>query len=102
MVFAEKWVSYGTTVKYRSYAAVEGAKVGAVATLIRSVTPFSINSPHTGWQDYSDDVPKIPTAALTVEDAYMLLRMYRASMLYAYYLVFSQTIINTRINLSRQ
>ncbi|CAH1396026.1 unnamed protein product [Nezara viridula] len=77
VVFVEEWVNYGVTVKYRDYAAVEGAKVGAVATLIRSVTPFSINSPHTGWQDYSDDVPKIPTAALTVEDAYMLLRMYR-------------------------
>lgn len=77
VVFVEEWVNYGVTVQYRAHAAVEGAKVGAVATLIRSVTPFSINSPHTGWQDYSDDVPKIPTAAMTVEDAYMLLRMYR-------------------------
>lgn len=77
VVFAEKWEGYGKTVQYRQYAAVRGAKVGAVATLLRSIAPFSINSPHTGWQDYSDDVRKIPTAAITVEDAEMLLRMYR-------------------------
>lgn len=77
VVFAEKWEGYGKTVQYRQYAAKEGAKVGAVATLIRSVTPFSLNSPHTGWQDYDINVPKIPTAAITVEDAMTLLRMYR-------------------------
>lgn len=77
VVFAEKWENYGATVKYRQYAAAEGAKVGAVATLIRSVTPFSINSPHTGWQDYAEGVTKVPSAAITVEDATMLLRMYR-------------------------
>jgi len=37
---------------YRAYGAAEVAKVGGVASLIRSVTPFSIYSPHTGWQVY--------------------------------------------------
>lgn len=76
VVFNEEYVSYGETVKYRSYAAVEAAKLGAVATLVRSVTPFSIASPHTGWQDYSSNVTKIPTACITIEDAEMLNRMY--------------------------
>ena len=52
MVFNEKWVDYETSVIYRQRGAAEVAKVGGVASLIRSVTPFSIYSPHTGWQDY--------------------------------------------------
>jgi len=76
VVIAEDWLgSYGATVKYRSRAAVEVAKVGGVAALIRSITPFSINTPHTGMMVYQDDVKRIPAAALTVEDTQMLLRM---------------------------
>lgn len=45
MVFNEPFISYEKTVKYRGYGAIEAAKLGAVATLIRSVTPFSIDSP---------------------------------------------------------
>ncbi|KAI4458368.1 protease family m28 plasma glutamate carboxypeptidase-related [Holotrichia oblita] len=76
VVFNEDWVSYGETVKYRDYAAPRAAAYGAVATLVRSVTPFSLNTPHTGWQDYNDSITKIPTACITIEDAHMLRRMY--------------------------
>lgn len=41
VVYNEDYVNYGATVAYRSRGAAEGAKVGALATLIRSVTPFS-------------------------------------------------------------
>ena len=56
MVFNEKWISYGKTVAYRVYGAIEVAKVGGLASLIRSVTPFSIYSPHTGWQVYEEGI----------------------------------------------
>jgi carboxypeptidase Q len=35
VVFNEKYVSYGESVKYRDFAAAEAAKLGAVATLVR-------------------------------------------------------------------
>lgn len=36
---------------------------------------FSFHSPHTGWQNYHPDVPPIPTACISVEDAEMMSRM---------------------------
>ncbi|XP_055546818.1 carboxypeptidase Q-like [Wyeomyia smithii] len=77
VVFVPQWESYGKTVVYRSKGASVASKKGAVATLIRSVTPFSIGSPHTGGQDYDEGVKKIPSACITVEDAEMILRKYR-------------------------
>lgn len=77
VVFVPEWKGYGKTVVYRSEAASVASRKGAVAALIRSIAPFSINSPHTGHQNYADGVKKIPVAALTVEDAEMILRMYR-------------------------
>ncbi|KAM6171248.1 carboxypeptidase Q [Erethizon dorsatum] len=75
VVYNQPYISYAMTVQYRVRGAVEAAKVGALASLIRSVAPFSIYSPHTGMQEYQDSVPKIPTACITVEDAEMLSRM---------------------------
>ncbi len=65
---------YGETVVARSRGASEGAKVGAKAVLVRSVTAHSLRTPHTGALRYEDGVPKIPAAAVTVEDAEFLAR----------------------------
>jgi Zn-dependent M28 family amino/carboxypeptidase len=66
---------YGETVQYRGQGASRAAKYGAVAALVRSVTARSLGTPHTGAMSYTADVPKIPTAAIAVEDAELLDRL---------------------------
>ena len=69
VLFNVPFTTYGQTVQYRSRGAVAAAQAGAVASLIRSVTPYSQQTPHTGNSSYEDGVPRIPHAAITVEDA---------------------------------
>lgn len=66
---------YGSTVEYRWAGASAAAKHGAVAALVRSVTAHSLRTPHTGAMGYDATVAKIPTAAITVEDAELLERL---------------------------
>ncbi|MFL6588595.1 MAG: M20/M25/M40 family metallo-hydrolase [Chthoniobacterales bacterium] len=61
--------AYSQAVKYRGDAPSAAAKLGAVATLVRSVGGADYRLPHTGNTDYKKDVPKIPAAAVTAEDA---------------------------------
>ncbi len=75
VVWDVPFTSYGQTVQYRTSGAVAAARAGAVASLVRSVASFSMNSPHTGMMRYDDEVRRIPHAAITVEDAMMLHRM---------------------------
>src|SRR5690606_451887 len=75
VLFDVPFTTYGETVRYRSQGAIAAARVGAVASLIRSVTPYSMKTPHTGGMSYSDDVARIPHAAITVEDAMLLHRL---------------------------
>ncbi len=75
VLFNMPWEDYGRTVQYRSRGASAAARHGAVACLVRSVTPFSLATPHTGMMRYADDAPRIPAAAVTVEDAARLQRL---------------------------
>src|SRR5690242_21292754 len=75
VLFDVPFTSYRETVAYRVGGASAAAKVGAVAALVRSVTPMSFRTPHTGNMRYDTTVAKIPTAAVTVEDALMMRRM---------------------------
>ena len=75
VLFNAPWEDYGRTVQYRTNGASAAARHGALACLIRSVTPFSLATPHTGMMRYADDAPRIPAAAVTVEDAGRLQRL---------------------------
>ncbi|HEX7546311.1 MAG TPA: M28 family metallopeptidase [Gemmatimonadaceae bacterium] len=75
VLFDAPFTSYGQTVAYRVQGAIAASKAGAVASLIRSVTPYSLRTPHTGVMAYDSAVKKIPHAAITVEDAMMIHRM---------------------------
>lgn len=74
VLFNVPFTSYRETVRYRVDGASAAARVGALATLVRSVAPFSIQSPHTGVMRYDSTVALIPAAALSVEDAQLLHR----------------------------
>lgn len=74
----EKGSGYGETVKFRVAGPTEAAAAGAVGVLVRSVTARSLQSPHTGMLRYDEkrpNVPKIPAAALSTEDADFLARL---------------------------
>ena len=75
VLFNVPFTNYGETVAYRAGGAVAAARAGAVASLIRSVTPYSQRTPHTGGMRYDSTVRKIPHAAITPEDADMIARM---------------------------
>lgn len=75
VVFDYVFKNYGQAVQFRVHGAEKAAKAGAVACLIRSVSPVGLKKTHTGMMVYNDSFPKIPIAAITAEDAAMLHRM---------------------------
>jgi carboxypeptidase Q len=75
VLFDVPFTNYGQTVQYRTQGAIAAARAGAIASLVRSVGPFSMQTPHTGAMSYADTAPRIPHAAITSEDALLLRRM---------------------------
>jgi len=71
----EGFGGYGEAVAYRSGGAVRAAQHGAIAALVRSVTTRGMRTPHTGMMSYQDGVPRIPAAAIPIEDAMSFQRM---------------------------
>ncbi len=61
--------AYGQAVIYRAIGASAAAKQGAIAALVRSVGGADYRIPHTGAMFYQKDIPQIPAAAVTAEDA---------------------------------
>ena len=76
VVYNAAFTNYGATVQYRLNGASRAARYGAVAALVRSITPTSLQTPHTGAMNYDAQQPKIPVAAITIETAELLQRRY--------------------------
>src|SRR6202034_1295093 len=75
VLFNVPYEGYNRTVVYRTAGPSRAARLGAVAALVRSVTPISLQSPHTGALEYAEGFPKIPAAAVTIEDALLIQRL---------------------------
>lgn len=70
-----KWTNY-FKISNLVYKGVNLAcKFGAAGLLIRSKSPTTSGSPHTGAINYNNQYQKIPVAAITVEDSEMFSRM---------------------------
>jgi hypothetical protein len=67
--------AYGRAVQFRGSGASRAAEYGAVAAVIRSVGSASLRTPHTGAMRYDAKLPKIPAAAMTIEDALLVHRL---------------------------
>jgi carboxypeptidase Q len=77
VLYNEPNLGYNRTVMYRSQGASRAAKLGAVAALVRSVdTAVTLQTVHTGAMNYVADAPQIPAAAVSVEDALLVQRLF--------------------------
>lgn len=75
VLFNTPWSSYGETVTSRNRGPAAAAARGAVATLVRSVTPRSLNTPHTGATRFNEGQRPTPAAAIPTEQADRLQRL---------------------------
>lgn len=74
VLYNEVYRGYGQTSIYRIAGPSRAAALGAIAVLVRSVTPLAMQIPHTGTLVYDPAQPKVPAAAVTVEDALRIAR----------------------------
>lgn len=75
VLFNVPFTTYGDTRLFRTAGPSRAARHGAVAALVRSVGPTGLRTPHTGGLQYAPDVPRIPAASVTGEDAERLQRL---------------------------
>jgi carboxypeptidase Q len=75
VLFNEPFTNYADTVSYRTGSARAAGQAGAIGVLVRSVGPVGLRTPHTGSVQYQADVPAIPAAAISGEDANRIARL---------------------------
>jgi Zn-dependent M28 family amino/carboxypeptidase len=75
VVFNPGWHGYGVGSMYRTGGPSRAAAKGAAAVLVRSATGLAMRIPHTGTLRYDEKEPKIPAAAISIEDALLIERL---------------------------
>ena len=69
---------YGDASKFRVGGPSAAGKFGAKAVLVRSLTAHSLQTPHTGTLFYPEGAPKVPAAAVTIEDSDFIERLLKS------------------------
>lgn len=69
------FAAYSGAVNQRGGGASEAAKYGAVAVIVRSMSPNIEDYPHTGGMRYAPDVTKIPAVAISTKHADLLSKL---------------------------
>lgn len=61
--------AYGEAGVYRSQGPSRAAALGALAVIVRTLSPVLDDNPHTGATRYDEDKPKIPAVAISTNGA---------------------------------
>ncbi len=69
------FAAYSGAVNQRGGGASEAAKYGAVAAIVRSMSPNIEDYPHTGGMRYAPDITKIPAVAISTKHADLLSKL---------------------------
>lgn len=64
--------AYSGAANQRGNGPSEAAKYGAIGVVVRSLSSFKDDVPHTGSTNYALNIPKIPAVAISTNDADML------------------------------
>jgi len=75
VLFNAPFTAYRDTVVFRTQGPSRAAAKGAVAALVRSISPPGLSTPHTGATGYTEGIAPIPAAALPHEEADLLFRL---------------------------
>ncbi len=67
--FLDTFQAYGAAARQRSAGAIEAARAGGVAAVVRSLTLEINDDPHTGMMSYAPDVPKVPAVSIATRAA---------------------------------
>ena len=80
------FAAYSGAVNQRGGGASEAAKYGAVAAIVRSMSPNIEDYPHTGGMRYAANVPKIPAVAISTKHAELLSKLAKEDKDFQFYL----------------
>ncbi len=75
VLYNVEYQGYRQTVGYRSAGPSRAAELGAIAVLVRAVGSATLQTPHTGSLNYAPNLPKIPAASISIEDALLIQRL---------------------------